>query len=61
MKTFDSYGARQEPDEEVAIARDWQGEDVFKGDDVYFIDGDLVPADDVADYIAQRWGRLQTV
>lgn len=26
METFDSYGARQEPVEDVAIAKDWQGE-----------------------------------
>lgn len=59
MKTFDNYGARQEPVDDVAIAKDWQDEDVFKGDTVYFIDGELVLADDLEDYTVHRWGKVQ--
>ena len=45
---------------ERAIAVDWQGGDVYQGDQFRIIDGDIVLEDDIVDYLDTKWGEVQT-
>lgn len=42
MQSRDSLGVPLEPPEEKVVAYDWEGKELFKGDDVIKIDGQLV-------------------
>lgn len=47
--------------EERSIATDWQGEDLFEGDTVYTIDGQLVKEEDLKSFINYEHGEPKTL
>jgi hypothetical protein len=57
MNNFDSLGARQEPLEDEIVGFDWQGEPLFQGEMVYFIEHEFVREDDLKNYIEKNVGK----
>ena len=43
----------------IILATDWQGNDVYEGDEVRIIDGDIVPADDLEAYVDLYIGEVK--
>ncbi|WP_124058429.1 hypothetical protein [Vaginisenegalia massiliensis] len=47
----DSLGVPIEPDEEMPVAEDWQGEPLFDGEECYQTEDGLVKLTDIHDYM----------
>ncbi|GEM_PF-649286 len=59
MAEFDTLGARQEPQDEArAVATDWKGDPLYKGDTVYTTDLGLVHEDQIIDYVNENYRKI---
>lgn len=47
--------------EERSVASDWQGDDLYEGDRVYEINGQLVKEDDLKTFIESEYGEAKTL
>lgn len=49
----DIYGVPLEPEDDVIVAYDWAGNEVYQDDQsrYFYIDDELIPEDEIADYI----------
>lgn len=46
-----------EPPEGKVWCRDWKGQETYEGDEYFDIMGELVPVDEIEEFIAERFER----
>lgn len=55
MKLHDQY---LEPEEDEIFGEDWNGNNIYIGDEYYDIDGNLVLVDDVDEFVRENYSRF---
>ena len=45
------HGQYLEPEEEKSFGKDWDGNDIYEGDEYFDIDGELVKVEDAEEYL----------
>lgn len=56
--TFEQlHNSYLEQDEPKIFGTDWQGHEIYEGDEYYEIDGELVLVDELDDYAQERFER----
>lgn len=55
MKLHDQY---LEPEEDEIFGEDWNGNNIYYGDEYYDIDGNLVLVDDVDEFVRENYSKF---
>lgn len=55
MKLHDQY---LEPEEDEIFGEDWNGNNIYYGDEYFDIDGNLVLVDDVDEFVRENYSRF---
>ena len=55
MKLHDQY---LEPEEDEIFGEDWNGNNIYFGDEYFDIDGNLVLVDDVDEFVRENYSRF---